>query len=248
MFQEHDRIVAANRRAQQPRGVHGRRRVRDPNPRTVRKDALARLAVIRPAAAQVAADRHADDHRTRELVARAIPQHRHLVAELHHRRPDVVEELDLDDRLQLARRHADAAADDRRFGERRVEDAIVAVQALQPVRDLEDAAFAGDDVQNLRAAGVGDVFAEHDDARIARHLVLERAIDRADHRVGLAVRRGGGVERRRRRIHVRRIDPEPGRVFRRLRRLQREGGGVVQLAVDLGGNRGQVSRRSRGRW
>ena len=30
---------------------------------------------------------------------------------------------------------------------------------------------------------VGDVLAEYDDARVARHLVLQRAVDRRDHRV-----------------------------------------------------------------
>ena len=38
------------------------------------------------------------------------------------------------------------------------------------------------------AAAVGDVLAEDHDARIARHLVLERAVDGGDHRVGLARR------------------------------------------------------------
>jgi hypothetical protein len=97
----------------------------------VREDALARLAVVRAAAAQVAADRDADHDRARPRVARPVAHHRHLVADLHHRRPDVVEELNLDHRLQLARRHPDRAADDVGFGERRVEDAVVAVEPLQ---------------------------------------------------------------------------------------------------------------------
>ena len=123
VLEEQHRIVAADRGAQQARGVLGVRRECDADARAVREDALARLAVIRCAAAQIAADRHADDDRARERVVRAIPQHRQLVADLHHRRPDVVEELDLDDRLEAARRHADGAADDVGFGERRVEDA-----------------------------------------------------------------------------------------------------------------------------
>ena len=102
--------------------------------RRVREDRDRRLAVIRRAAAQVAADRHADDHRARPVVARAVAHHRQLVANLHERRPDVVEELDLDDRLQAAQRHADGAADDVGFGERRVEDAVAAVEPLQAVR------------------------------------------------------------------------------------------------------------------
>ena len=41
------------------------------------------------------------------------------------------------------------AADDVGFGERRVEDAIVAVQPLQAVRHLEDAALAWHDRQRF---------------------------------------------------------------------------------------------------
>src|SRR6185436_15296281 len=118
----------------------------------MRKDALAGLAVIRTAAAQVPADRHADDHRARRGVARTVSQHRHLVADLHHRGPDVIKELNLDNRLQPACRHPDAAADDRGFGERRIEHAVVAEEALQAVCDLEDTALAGYDFQALSSA------------------------------------------------------------------------------------------------
>ena len=189
------RIVAANRRAQQAGRVDGVARERDAHAGAVRENADARLAVVRRAAAQVAADRHAHDHRARPVVARSIAQHRHLVLELHHRRPDVVEELDLDDRLQPARRHADGAADDVGFGERRVEHAIGAVGLLQAVRHLEHAALAGHVRQRRRLARVRDVLAEHDDARVPRHFVLQRAVDRADHRVGLAfgLRRRSGT-------------------------------------------------------
>ena len=153
-------------------------------PGRVREDRDARLAVIRRAAAQVAADRHADDHRARPVVVRAVAHHRHLVANLHEAGPDVVEELDLDDRLQAAQRHADAAADDVGFGERRVEDAVAAELPLQTVRHLEDAALALDRRQRRFVAGIGDVLAEDDDARIARHLVAQRRVDGAHHRLG----------------------------------------------------------------
>ena len=167
MLEEQHRIVAADRRAQQTRRVLRVRRIRDAEAGAVREDALARLAVVRCAAAQVAADRHANDHRAREVVARSVPHHRHLVAQLHHRRPDVVEELDLDDRLDAARRHADRAADDVGLGERRVEHAVVAEHPLQAVRHLEDAALALDERQRRLPARVGDVLAEDDDARVA---------------------------------------------------------------------------------
>ena len=55
--------------------------------------------------------------------------------------------------------------DDAGFGERRVEHAIVAVEPLQAVRELEDAALAGDDRQRVLLGRVRHVFAEDDDAR-----------------------------------------------------------------------------------
>ncbi len=142
VLEEQHRVVAANRRAQETSRVGRIRRKRDAHARAVREDALARLAVVRAAALQVAANRHAHHHRTRVVVARSIAHHRHLVAQLHHRRPDVVEELNLDDRLQPTDGHADGAADDRRFSDGRVEDAIVAELCLEPVRQAEDAALA----------------------------------------------------------------------------------------------------------
>ena len=206
----------------------------------VREDALARLAVVGRAAAQVSADRDPHDHRARPRVGRPVAQHRHLVAKLHHGRPDVVEELDFDDRLQSARGHADRAADDVGFGERRVEHAVGAVDALQPVRDLEHAALAGHVRQRAFAAAVGDVLAEDDDARVDRHFVLQRAIDGRHHRVGLAIDIRVAVEPIRGRIDVRREHVQRGGVGRRLLRRQRPLGGLRDFAVHVGGQRLQT--------
>ena len=107
-----------------------------------------------------------------------------------------------------ARRHADGAADDARLGERRVVDAVAAEGALQPVGHLEHAALAGHAFERRLAAAVGNVFAEDDDARVALHLVLQRAVDRRDHRVRLAFGNGRALEFRRRRIDVWRIDEQ----------------------------------------
>ncbi len=202
----------------------------------MREDALARLAVVRRAAAQVAARGDADHHRTGEGVVRAIAQHRHLVAHLHHRRPDVVEELDLDDRLDPAGRHADGAPDDVRLGERRVEHADAAERALQAVRHLEDAAFARDRLQRALARAVRNVLAEDDDPRVPRHFVLERAVDGRDHRVGPAFRHGLRAELARRGIDVRGIDVQLHRIARRLFGGDRLVGRGVDLGVDFATN------------
>ena len=182
VLEEHDRIVAADRRAQQAGGVLCGRRKCDAKSGAVREDALAGLAVIHAAAAQISADGDADDDRRLEGVGRPVPQHRELVANLHHRRPDVVEELNLDDRLDAAHRHANRAPDDVRLGERRIEDAVVSERALEAVRGLEHAALARYLFDDVAVARIGDVLAEHDHQRIARHLVVQRAIDRGDHR------------------------------------------------------------------
>ena len=117
---------------------------------------------------------------------------------------------------------------------------VAAERPLQAVRDLEDAALAGHGRQRARSAAVGHVLAEDDDARVARHLVLERAIDRRDHRVGPAVRRRASGKRVGGRIDVRRIDVKRDRVGRRLGRLHRPFGRVVDLAVDLVTNGGEL--------
>ena len=129
------------------------------------------------------------------MITGAIPHHRELVSNLHECRPDVVEELNLDDRLQPSERHPDRAADDIGLGQRRVEDAIAAESPLEPMRRLEHATFAGNQRQRRLVTGIGDVLSEDDDARVMRHLVLQRGIDSRDHRVGLALRFGSDENR-----------------------------------------------------
>ena len=233
MLEKEHRVVAADRSAQQARRVDRVGRIDDADARAVREDALARLRVIGRAAAQVAANRHADDDRAREGVVRAVPQHRHLVADLHHRRPDVVEELNLDDRLEPTRRQAYGATDDVGLGERGVVDAVVAELALQAVGHLEDATLAGHQRLRLRFTAIGDVLAEDQDARVARHLVSERAVDGRHHRIGLAVGLWLALEVARCGIDRGRIDVERCGVGARLLGGQRAVGGLGHLAVGL---------------
>ncbi len=87
---------------------------------------------------------------------------------LHHGRPDVIEELNFDHRLQPARSQSGRASDDGRFGERGVETALGSELDLQSRGGLEHAALALHFRQTRFAAAIGHVFAEHDDARIAR--------------------------------------------------------------------------------
>ena len=94
--------------------------------------------------------------------------------------------------------------------------------------------------QRVLAAAVRHVFAEHDDARVARHLVLQRAIDRRDHRVRACLLALPASRTLRRRIDVGREDVEADRIDVRLRRLNRAIRGVVHFAVDVVADRGEV--------
>ena len=122
------------------------------------------LRVIQPAA-DVAAARRADDDRHRRAAAVAVAQRRRLVDDLIEAARDEVGELHLGDRPVAAQRRADADADDRRLGNRRVDDAHLAELLVQPLRHAE------------RAAVGADVLAEHEHLRIAPHLFGERLAD-----------------------------------------------------------------------
>src|SRR5258708_5144285 len=83
-----------------------------------------------------------------------------LVRNRHHSRPDVIEKLNFHDGLDAAQGHADGAADDVGFGQRRIEYACGAESPLQAPGSFENAALAFDVGQVFLAATVGDVFAE----------------------------------------------------------------------------------------
>ena len=99
----------------------------------------------------------------------AIPQARELGEDLVARGVDVVGELHFRDRAQSVHAHADRGTDDRAFGDRRVEHAVLAVLALQPVGDAE------------HAAEVADVLAQHDHVRVTRQHDVHGGVERLDH-------------------------------------------------------------------
>ena len=77
---------------------------------------------------------------------------------------------------------------------------------LQPVRDFEDAALALDLAQIAFVAAVGHVLAKNQDARVARHLVLQAGVDEVDHGLGLAMKLGWMIELLGGRIDAGRVD------------------------------------------
>src|SRR5690349_5639892 len=75
---------------------------------------------------------------------------------------------------------------------------------LQTPRDFEDAALALHFVRVLLARQIGDIFAEHENALIAPHLVFHARVEEIDHRglVARELRVVFGVELLARRINV----------------------------------------------
>src|SRR6476646_11984980 len=110
-------------------------------------------------------------HRDRDGRSGAVALLRSDGDEVVPRARDEVRELHLCDRAHAHDRRARAGADDRRFGQRRVEDAPLPELLLEAERDLE------------RAAVDADVLADHEDALVALHLLPEPVADRLE--VGL---------------------------------------------------------------
>ena len=78
-------------------------------------------------------------------------------------------ELDLGHRLVAGDGHADGEAHDARFGQRRVDDALLAEALDQALGHAEDAAV------------LADVLAQDDHPGVALHLLLERLVDGLHH-------------------------------------------------------------------
>src|SRR5580765_7621889 len=119
--------------------------------------------------ADAAAVRHADDHRDVKAALRAHPVARAMVLDLVEALEREARELDLADRLETVERHPDRGADDRRFRERAVDDALGAVRPLQIVGHPEDSAVHA------------DVLTQDEHVGVALHLLEERLVERLDH-------------------------------------------------------------------
>src|SRR5689334_17516084 len=147
------------------------------------KQTLSALRVIDRAAGEVPTNGNTNDSGTGESTIRAPANDRQFVAHLMEGWPDIVEELNFDDRLQASRGDASRAPDDRRFCKRRVVDTLRAEFALQARSQFEDTALAFDQLlaQVLLTAAIGNIFAEHHDALIALHLIAQAGIDEVGH-------------------------------------------------------------------
>src|SRR5882724_7722801 len=234
VLEEHHWVVAADGSAQKTGDVQRRGRHYHAQAGAMGENRFATLAVIDAATGEVAADGDAQNYRRFEGAIRTPAHHAKLIANLHHGRPDVVKELNLSNGLQAAGRHADGAADDAGFSERRIENAIVAVLALQTCGCFEDAALAFHVLEVVLAAGIGHVFAENHDALVARHFVGERCGNHLDHGLGRAMELRLRFECGRGGIHLRGIDVRLNRVHRRLFGGKSLIRGIADFVVNFG--------------
>ena len=132
------------------------------------KDRFGALAVGLPAE-DTAAERRAHGDRRDIFRRRTIAQPRRLGDQLVEPRVDIVRELDFRHRAQPIGPHPHRRGDDPAFGDRRVEDAGLAVFLLQPCSAAE------------HSAEIADILAHHHDIGIASHGDIERLVDRFDH-------------------------------------------------------------------
>src|SRR5271167_3442461 len=79
-----------------------------------------------------------------ELACAAVADARQLAADLIEARIDVIRELNFRDWAQAVDAHADSRRDDPAFGDGRIEDPVLAVLALQPLRGAKHAAEIAD--------------------------------------------------------------------------------------------------------
>src|SRR5260370_33347737 len=97
----------------------------------MRENRFAALAVIDRAAGEVTADGYAQDDGAFEFAVGAPAHDAEFIADLHHRGPDVVEELNFGDGLHASGGHAVCPADNTGFRDGRGENSVGAVLALE---------------------------------------------------------------------------------------------------------------------
>ena len=157
----------------------------------MRERHFSRLAVINRAASQISADRNAEHQRRRKLSVRSPAQRRQFVSELHHRRPDVIEELNFDTgfiptiAMPLARPTIDASA----IGVLKHRE--LPNSACRPAVSLKTPPLPLTSLQMTFPAAIGNVFAKHDNAVVPPHLFAQRQVDQVRHdaRFALGLRR-----------------------------------------------------------
>src|ERR1700676_4897155 len=205
VFEKQYGIVATNRSAQKAAEIERCRRHYHAQPRHVRENHFAGLAVVKPSPCKIAADGNPDHSRRLERAIGAPPHHGEFIAKLHHRWPDVIEELNLGDRLHASRGHSDGAPHDARFRNRSVEHTSGPKSPLQIHSGLENSALAFHTVQIVFVAAIRDVLAKYYNPFVARHFVGQRGGHAFHHGLRIARELRRGFKLRRSRIDVWRV-------------------------------------------
>src|SRR5215471_5055945 len=118
---------------------------------------LSGLAVINRASREITADGHSKYDRRFGAAVRAPAIGSEFVPNLHHGRPDVVEELDFGDGFKASGSHPYGAPDDGGFRDGRIEAAMAAEFGLQARRELKDTTLSFDFSEVGFMAAIGDV-------------------------------------------------------------------------------------------
>ena len=170
------RIVAAQRRAQQPDRVLGIATAPRPSSPGLWTNCTSLVWLCHGIAAFEEADRHAQHHRRGEAVVGA-PAHRPAIVDLLGRRLGIFAELDFRHRHQPGERHADRAADNALLVEAGVEHALdVRTSPAARASRAWTPPFGPTSSPNTQHA------------RIGVELLVERAADRGDHVDALRLR------------------------------------------------------------
>ena len=160
-----DRVVVADGRLEQALGVGRRRGHGDQQPGHVQEEGLEAVRVRGPELVAGALG-HAHDERDADLAAEHVADVSGVVDDLVERQQREVDRHELDDGAQPGHGRADAHADDRVLGDRRVAHALLAELLEQPGGHLEGA------VEDA------DVLAHEHDALVAQHLLAQRLVER----------------------------------------------------------------------
>ena len=168
VLQEEDRVFGSRGRLDESLGIGGGGGIDDIPARDMGKEGLD-IRRMPGAALDVSADGDPNDHGGVPDSVAAPTDACDLVAQLHEAGPDVISELDLDDRLVAAGGHASRDADDARFGQSRIDDPS-RKGFSQAARHAENASL-----------GISDVLAPHHDLRVALHLFPQAPVDGLHH-------------------------------------------------------------------
>src|SRR5216684_6225951 len=164
MLEENHGVVLTDTRLQQPLRISRCGRNHDAQPGAMQEIGFEALAML-CTELMACALRCAYNHRHLGVAAEHVMNLGGVVDDLIDREQAEIDRHQLDNWLEPAHRGADSGADYREFRNRRVTDALFAVDSKQPVGDLEC------------AAEVTDLLAHDEDALIAVEFIAQGLVE-----------------------------------------------------------------------